>query len=282
MVGDVVGGYEVKESLGSGRSGLLFLAVQASGHRAVVRRRLGDDDLQEFARESAQSLGLKDLPQVERRKSRAGVPVLIAIVDSGAPGSGYTDHTNTAPLPPPEVVTSRTSRTSSWHLAVLIVGFALVGAILAAVVLAGRGRSSANEIPLSVAHPIEVVADQHVAPVVEPTPVVVATAPQDPPEAQPSLDAGQAIERNPATLKLRGPAVGSDSACTPTDQWKHDRYADIGDLFHLASATEERSSSWEKPLTELEREVYAARNTKECSTVEKTVRRYALKLGVDP
>ncbi len=180
------------------------------------------------------------MPQVERRKSRAGVPVLIAIVDSGAPGSGYTDHTNTAPLPPPEAVTSRTS---SWHLAVLIVGFALVGAILAAVVLAGRSRSSPNELSLSVAHPIEVVADQHVEPVVEPTPVVVAIAPQDPPEAQPSLDAGKAIERNPATLKLRGPAVRSDSACTPTDQWKRDRYADIRDLFHLASATEELSLS---------------------------------------
>lgn len=279
MVGDVVGGYEVKEFVGSGKSGLLYLAVHASGHRAVVRRRLGDDDLHEFAQESAQSLGLKDLPSVERRKSRAGVPVLIAIIDSGAPGSGYTDHTNTMPLPPPEAATSRAS---SWKLPAVIVGFALVGAISAAVVVTERGRPSANEIPLPVANPVAVVADQHGLPVAAALPVVVAGTPQDTPDAEPSLDAGQAVDRNPAAPKLRGSALSSDSTCTPTDQWKRDRYADIRDLFHLAGATEDLSSSWEKPLTELEREVSAARSGKECSTVEKTVRRYALKLGVAP
>ncbi len=278
MVGDLVGGYEVKGFVGSGKSGLLYLAVHASGHRAVVRRRLGEDDLHEFARESAQSLGLKDLPPVERRKSRAGVPVLIAIVDSGAPGSGYTDHTNTVSLPTPELTTSRTS---SWHLPVVIVVFALVGAISAAVVLTGGGRSSAegNSLPIDT---IAVVPVQRVLTASEPTPVAVAAKPHSTPEAQPSPDAGRAVEDHPEMPKFRGAAGRSDSMGAPTDEWKRDRYADIRDLFHLASATEELSSSWEKRLTELEREVYAAQSAKECSTVEKTVRRYALKLGVAP
>ena len=281
MVGDVVGGYEVKETLGSGQSGLLYLAVQASGHRAVVRRRLGDDDLHTFARESAQSLGLKDLPPVERRKSRAGVPVLIAIVDSGAPGSGYTDHTNTMPLPPPEAVPpeAATSRASSWKLPAVIVGFGLVGAILAAVVLSDGGRSSAKESQLPI-DTIAVAPVQRVLPAAEPTLVAVAVERPATPKTQPPLDAGQAVEGLAAVPKARGVAV--DPTCAPTDGWKRDRYADIRDLFHLAGATEELSSSWEKPLTELEREVSAARSGKECSTVEKAVRRYALQLGVTP
>lgn len=277
MVGDVVGGYEVKEALGSGKSGLLFLAVHASGHRAVVRRRLGDDDLHEFARESAQSLGLKDLPPVERRKSRAGVAVLIALVDSGAPGSGYTDHTNTVPLPRLELATAVAS---SWKVRLVIVVLALVGAISAAVAVSGRVRSSADERPPPIGSSVAVVPVQHVVPAAEPPPVVVAADPPATAEAKPSPDAGQAVERSRETPKMRAVVVSSDSACTPTDGWKRDRYADIRELFDLASATEELSVSWEQPLTALEREVAAARTAKECAIVEKTVARYAHKLGV--
>lgn len=101
MVGDVVGGYVVKEALASGRYGLLFLAIQGeTGHRAVVQRRHGEDDLKSFAAEAAQALGVEPCLLVERRRSRAGVAVLLAIIDAEAPGLGYTEHTDTQQVLP--------------------------------------------------------------------------------------------------------------------------------------------------------------------------------------
>lgn len=101
MVGDVIGGYVVKESLGSGRVGLLYLAMHPeTGHRAVVRRRLNDaDSADEFGAEAAQVLSLQALPRVERRTSRSGAKVLLAIIDETAPGFGRTEYANTQLLP---------------------------------------------------------------------------------------------------------------------------------------------------------------------------------------
>ncbi|MEQ1731927.1 MAG: hypothetical protein ABL982_26430, partial [Vicinamibacterales bacterium] len=136
MIGDVVGGYVVKEALASGRSGLLFLALQeGTGHRAVVQRRLGEDDLKAFAREAAQAIGVEACLLVERRKSRAAVAVLLAIIDAEAPGLGYTEHTDTQQLLPSP---ARPRRSPGKGLVLLVLGLLLlVGAAVGALLMRG-------------------------------------------------------------------------------------------------------------------------------------------------
>ena len=266
MVGDVVGGYEVKEALGSGKSGLLYLAVQASGHRAVVRRRLGDDDVHEFARESAQSLGLKDLPPVERRKSRAGVPVLLAIVDPHAPGSGYTDHTNTVPLPSPEGVRSRTSL----KLPVVIVCFALVGALSAAVVLSARSRPLENS---SAEAAVLVVPVQHV--IAERTPASVATVPPKMTETLP-VDAGVAVQAIAARPRVRSADVVRSEPTTPCifdDDFRDYARQAVAELRTLVAPS--------PGFAKLENEVGAALVERDCRRVTRALANMQRAAGVE-
>lgn len=261
MVGDVVGGYLVKEALGSGRSGLLYLAVQASGHRAVVQRRLGDDDVPAFAREVAEVLALSLLPQVELRKSRGGVPVLLAVVDPGAPGSGYTDHTNTGPLPPPR-------RRRRPTLLVVLLGAGGVGAAISAAGWSGGPTSGSSSPPLE---PVVVPTRDVQAPL----PVSTSEPPEHPlDDAPPSAIAKQA-EPTPAPRPL-SPAA---PACVPDARWKKDRFADVQDLFSLAGRSEALSSAWDPFLTKLERQVHEAATAVDCAAVEKVLQRYAQRLG---
>lgn len=276
MVGDAVGGYEVKESLGSGRSGLLFLAVQSTGHRAVVRRRLGDDDVHEFAREAAQALQLPTPPMVERRKSRAGVAVLLAIVDPDAPGTGYTDHPNTVPLQRVSA-SSRSSSNRSMRLVWVSIVAAMVGSVGAVASLSARGAPAA-EVHVARVAPTPVKPTD--APTVEraefrppalPVAQVVGEAgpqTQPPPVVSPEKPAARPHAASPSTT----------TSCTPDDEWKRARYADLQDLFALASRTDTLSSAWDRPLTGLEREVHRATTLKDCAAIEKRLQGYLKRL----
>lgn len=264
MVGDVVGGYEVKEALGSGRNGLLFLAAQPTGHRAVVRRRLGDDDVDQFAREVVQALQLPTPPMVERRKSRAGVAVLLAIVDPDAPGSGYTDHTNTVPL---SQVTPRSSPNR-------FVQVALVSIVAASAGLAGVFAFLSSRRAAAPVSPLAARINKTDTPALEPRALPVQVAVDAGGQPPPGLDV-KATRRPPAPPERTG-------ACTPDDEWKKGRYADVQDLFALAAKTDALSSAWERPLTNLEREIHRATTPRDCAAIEATLRRSVKQLSDSP
>jgi hypothetical protein len=236
VVGDVVGGFIIKEALGSGRSGLLYLAVSASGHRAVVRRRLGDDELEEFARETAQVLALGSRPVVERRKTHAGVAVLFALVDGGAPGSGFTEHTNTDRLP----TIPRRRSAGKWRVLLLLSCCVVTGAVLSAGLLRSSQTHVASSLT-STARPVVVVSSNS-----EP---IAAPVPEPAPNANVARDAG----------------INHVQGCKPDPAWKRARLADVDELLDLGSASEALYVSVETPLRAASRSIRGASTEADCS-----------------
>jgi hypothetical protein len=273
MVGDVVGGYVVKEALASGRSGLLFLAIQeATGHRAVVQRRLGDDDLQSFAREAAQVAGVEACLLVERRKSRAGVAVLLAIIDVEAPGSGYTDYTNTVPLPRLDDVAPRRRGRVLLGLAVLL----LVGAALGALLLrtATRPPEATDVVPAlpvtSVAAPPPAVTSAAApavtgvaSPAVSPSPVAPPTPEPKAPSVQPSPDASAAKRK----------LAEAQPACATDDAWKRRASADLAELLQRAARHESLLRSAAEADEAISTRIGRAMSGADCRAVEESLRR---------
>lgn len=218
MIGDVVSGYVVTESLGSGRVGLLYLAVHAqTGHRAVVRRRLNDaDSADEFGLEAARSLALSTQTRVERRTSRGGVPVLLAIVDEAAPGSGRTEHANTQVLP--DVPARRRRPSLLWLAPFLFLGVGLGW-------LAMRGESS---ITTPSAAPATVLAQK------------VEERPQPPTAPVTVLAAAPSPVVGPVSPLKK---VARLESCEPDGTWKQKAFADLNELMHR-SAPYKKLTGW--------------------------------------
>lgn len=212
MVGERVGAYLITEALGSGRTGLLFLAVHIeTGHRAVIQRLPDEDVTAAFAADAVLALGLTASPAVEERATRNGRAVLFAAVDEGAPGSGTTDHTNTQRLPSARRPTS----SSRWRLVVLGLCCLLLGGAV------GGGLwvrySSSGAAPA-------VLAPKSAVPVALAVPAV-------------EFDAG-AVESKPASLpgqpvnraSAKPLAVVGTGQCSPTPEWKRHVQADLQEL----------------------------------------------------
>lgn len=276
MVGDVVGGYVVKEALASGRNGLLFLALHVeTGHRAVVQGRLGEDDLQQFAAEAAQVLGLAERPHVERRRSRAGLAVLLAVVDRGAPGSGYTGYTNTERLPDlPRPAAPAAPRRR--HLLALG-GLVLLGGALGALLMKGAARqegpagqpeagdtAQVRPAPSPPVEKPEVVQDL-AASVVDAS-IAVASPPLVKAPAPPRVVRSKAARAEVAD----GPAY-----CDAADvDWKPRARADLNELIDRAAPHDELVRWVAEEEEAISRGIAAATTEAECRAIEQRVRRF--------
>ena len=80
MLGEVVSGSVIEESLGNGRSGSLFLAG-CVGRRLLVERLHDESDWGAFALDAKAALQLSFLPSVTVEVTSAGTRVLVAHVD---------------------------------------------------------------------------------------------------------------------------------------------------------------------------------------------------------
>ena len=249
MLGDVVGGYVVKEALGSGQRGLLFLALHVdTGHRAVVQRRLGEDDVRLFAREAAQLLGLTDTLVVERRLSRAGVEVLLAVVDGDAPGTGHTLHTNTARLPDLPARPVPAARRLPVAALVLLV---VVGAVLGALLMSSAERPAALAPPLAAVAP---VAEVKPPPMVLPEAPIASASPQ------------------PPSAKSGSPPRAS-SYCDD-DGWKAHASADLAELLRRAAKHEELLVWADEEDKAISQGLTAASTRASCQVLEQRLRRF--------
>lgn len=282
MVGDVVGGYVVKEALASGRSGLLFLAVHpVTGHRAVLQRRLGEDDLHQFAAEVTQVLGLAERPHVERRRSKAGVGVLLAVVDADAPGRGYTDYANTERLPDLPGPAAPRRRSSLLALGALV----LLGGALGALLMKRTARqpeppggtANAAWVPTSPAEKPE--AGAVLAPSVADASVAVASAPPVKVVAPPRVARSKAAMAEVAD----GPTY-----CDAGEfDWKPRARADLNELLQRAAMHDELlawAADEEEPLSGA---IGAAMTEADCRAIEQRLRRFlkrvhALERAVQP
>lgn len=289
MVGDVVGGYEVKELLASGRIGLLFLATKPSGHRAVIRRMFNEDNLQDFAKEVAAVLMLQAQPSVERRKSREGVAVLLAVVDADAPGSGRTEHANTVPIKRPKALQARSP--NRLYLPLGAVALLALAALVAVVMWPVSTQApEVAAIPDPEPTPVEPPKPDPV-PAVEPEPEPIAVAKPPEPEPEPVPPPKPAIVEAPKPVAVAQPKpappqpkvvtapVPAKPLCKPDPDWKRARAAETQELFNLATASDALSSAWDKPLTTLERDVPRAESAGNCSSVERRIRLYGKKLS---
>ncbi len=244
MVGDVVGGYVVKESLGSGRVGLLYLAVHVdTGHRAVVRRRLSDSDsADEFGVEAAQALRLTEPPRVERRTSRSGLKVLLAIVDDAAPGSGRTEHANTQLLP--DVQRNRRQRPR----VLFLLPFLLVGVAVGAWLVAPG------------------------APPIAPEPAAVSTVEPIPPP--PPVVAAEPLEAIAPSVVLLKKVTHASPGCEPGTDWKRNARGDLSELMNRA-APYEALTQWSSAEYEaIGIAIGAAVTTAECSAIQTRLRSF--------
>ena len=268
MLGQRVSGYEVREVLGEGQHGTLYLAVNpGTGHRAAIRVLSSTDTgaaFQPFAREVADALRLPRIPEVEPRKLDDGREVLLALVDPDAPGSGATRFPETTRLERPPRPTRR-----KWLPALLL---------LLALFLLGLGwwRRQPQPIELEAALPPAPVEVTPVTPTPlppapglaeEPTPKPAATAKAEPAataKAEPTPEA-KPVARLAPTTKI---TVTPPPPCEVDARWKANRLADLAEIQERVIRSDALSLELQPRLDQLSVRIRDARNGPECTQVE--------------
>lgn len=250
MLGDQVGGYVIKEAAGSGQGGVLYLATHPeTGHLALVQRRNETAAAEAFTREAEQIFGVA--PHiVERRVSRAGVPVLFAVRDAEAAETGHTRFTNTERIAP-----QRPRARRSLMLPVVLITAFSAGVLL--VWAATRTPASPPDEGMTppTAPPVEVVKTPEAFSLdagvdfPEPTKVIVEKA----------ADAGTA---KPRTASVAAP-------CEPDDRWKRTARSVIARLREAASAkSSQHYVAWEATERKLLLRIDAAKSPSDCAAIE--------------
>ncbi len=244
MLGRRVGGYEVKSIVGGGRSGTIYLAVNAdTGHRAAVRVLIAADTggaFTEFAREVAVALQLARVPEVSSRTLDDGREVLFAAVDAGAPGSGVTRFPQTTRLERPVRRRRLVLPISALFLSLLLIGL-------------GWWRRQAEPQPVVVSVPaLPAAVAVGVPVVVEPEPVVEAPRP-------------------PVLVKREPPSVPR-MPCEVTASWRTDRLADLAELQERVVGSESLSAQLQPALDQLSVQIRQARDEGDCRKVEAALR----------
>lgn len=261
MVGERVGAYLITEALGSGRTGLLFLAVHIeTGHRAVIQRLPNEDVTAAFAADAALALGLPNSPDVEERVTRDGRPVLFAAIDGGAPGSGATEHTNTQRLPSSHAASP--SR-GGWRLVVLAACCLILGAAV------GGGLWALNASAESEAS-VVTTKSLPISPVLVVSPVELDAGAGESKPASPARSPEQRIERVPAKLGSAVVVGRGGGQCSPTPEWKRHVQADLQELGQLPQVLNDAAlyASVEKELERLSLATDRATSPASCAAAQ--------------
>lgn len=258
MLGQRVGGYEVKSILASGRR-TLYLAVNSeSGHRAAIRAFTLDDtgaSFDEFAGEVAAFLSLASRPEVVARRLDDGREVLFAAVDPSAPGTGETRFP----------VTTRIERSPRPRRSRRGVSFAL--AALLAFLLLGLGLWRRQQVELPP-----------VALVVAPPPSAPPNLALAPPEPERPVPAQVVpVVETPRGVTARK-ATTSDAPCDPSDEWKKNRIADVQELELRVQGSDTLWKQEQPHLDQLSKLVSRARDPQDCRAVEASLKKVVARL----
>lgn len=218
MRGLNVNGFVIVETLGSGRSGLLYLARHpTTGQEAIIRLASNGDDgmTAKLFLEEAASL-LPTASDVEPQVASDGSRVLVAFASPSsarteplpqaraAPGAGATQHEHTLRLAPPSAL----PRVAP--LLILFVGLAALAAAVTVLLLVARGAPpviAAQPIPTP---PVVAAAPPPVAPAAAlPSPVAPQQPPAPPPQptALPQPASKQPPPERPTSARPAPPAV---------------------------------------------------------------------------
>jgi hypothetical protein len=229
MLGEVVKGSVIEESLGNGRSGVLFLAGRV-GRRLLVERLHDESDWGAFALDAKAALQLSFLPSVTEEVTSAGARVLVAHVDL-LPGA-------------------KPKKDRKWVYAALLLLLLLLGG------WALRGNGEQPEVTPPVEPKTEPLAVQPPAPI--DAGVVIAKAePIDDPDLSPLTEVKPNAEveaKNPPPLIVKNPKnniqIEKAPACMFDDRFREYVRRTRSRLLELPGSDSNRFSDADNKLDE--------------------------------
>ncbi len=233
MRGLNVNGFIVVETLGSGRSGLLYLARHpTTGQEAIIRLASnGENELtgQVFLEEAASLL--KDARDLTPTVASDGSRVLMAVAKLPDPhaartqplappdrprGDGFSEHAKTAQMThAPRAAPNRVS------LVVLFVGLATLAAGVTVLALANRSQPATIVVPAAV---------------VAPAPPVAVEAPRPVPAPLPPVEPASVPAPVPAKVAKAPTAPRPVRTCEPDQRWRDMMMLNLDELEAKANA----------------------------------------------
>jgi hypothetical protein len=291
MHGLSINGFIVVETMGSGRFGNLYLARHpVTGQEAIIRLVSEGENgstMQVFLDEASSLLAGSH--EVKRAPMSDGREALVALPSAAnppaqtvstsrlpqAPGSGWSEHTNTArsfdQLGPQ-------STRSNGSLAVLLIGAALLGAGGAALWLASRTPVASGLGPApGTAVAMQPLADAGSKQAPDDS---LAQGPVAKAEEETSLGPGQGVVQDagpvaqlpgPTAASVRQPGtklpVSREANCVPNESWRKRMNLDLADLER--KATKLSAPEVERGVAEIYHAMKAAHTSSECTAVER-------------